>query len=153
MWSIVPLPPNDVRVLIPRTCDCVNWHGKRDVCGCGYRKDLHLGRPSGLLVWVQCSPKGPQKSEQESGGSQLVKETCRHEPQRDWSGCWAHKWAVRWPLERTDPNPPEGTEPRWHLDVHTARSILDLFLPMRKRACALWYTSNKKLTSREMYLF
>ena len=31
-------------------------------------------RPSGLLLRVQCSPKGPQKSERESGGSQLVKD-------------------------------------------------------------------------------
>ena len=38
------------------------------------KERIYTRRPSGLLGRVQCSPKGPQKSERESGGSQLVKD-------------------------------------------------------------------------------
>ena len=37
------------------------------------KKGSMPGEALGLLVSVQCSPKGPQKSERESGGSQLVR--------------------------------------------------------------------------------
>ena len=38
------------------------------------KERIYTWRPFGLLVRVQCSPKGPQKSERKSGGSQLVKD-------------------------------------------------------------------------------
>ena len=38
------------------------------------KERIYTRRHSGLLVRVQCSPKGPQKSERKSGGSQLVKD-------------------------------------------------------------------------------
>ena len=38
------------------------------------KERIYTRRHSGLLGRVQCSPKGPQKSERESGGSQLVKD-------------------------------------------------------------------------------
>ena len=38
------------------------------------KERIYTWRPSGLPGRVQCSPKGPQKSERESGGSQLVKD-------------------------------------------------------------------------------
>ena len=37
------------------------------------KERIYTQRPSGLLVRVQRSPKRPQKSERESGGSQLVR--------------------------------------------------------------------------------
>ena len=54
------MPPKDVHVLIPRTCNYVNLHGKGNFACVIKLKTWDWGCCPGLFWWVQCNYNSPQ---------------------------------------------------------------------------------------------
>ena len=59
MVDKIMLPYKDVHILIPRTCEYVLLHGKRDFADVIQLKTLRWGNCPGLSLWAQCNHKGP----------------------------------------------------------------------------------------------
>lgn len=48
---------------IPKDCECVPFHGKRDFADVNKLRMLRWGDDSALFVWARCDHKGPYNSE------------------------------------------------------------------------------------------
>ena len=65
------MAPKDIHILIPRTCEYVSLHGKRNFAGVTKLRILIWGDYAGLSGWTQCNHQGLYNREAKASKSEI----------------------------------------------------------------------------------